>query len=531
MRRIVSLWLPHWPTDRLSLTRKTGFCDKPDNALLNEKPLALVTSQQGGMRITAVNRLAVQQGLYAGQLLTEARALVMDLAVHDADPQADEKALVKLSRWCGRYTPWTKTCADENGTDGIFLDITGCAHLFGGEEALLQDLQRRLAEWGLDSRLAVADTAGAAWAAARYGKATLTRIPPGKQGGYLPRLPVAALRLDPDAVEALRRMGLKTIGQVLKLPRAPLVQRFGKILARRLDQALGKENEPIDPEAPHVPYRVRRVLAEPVLHTDYIATLIGGLAQDLVRPLNRDGQGARQLKLWLYRVDGHVASLVAGTARPSNDPVHLARLFAEKLDRLGSDFDAGFGIEVLSLEAMAVDPLPPAQLSHGAPTAPQGASDSDHPAFHQLVDRLSNRFGLAQVMCLEPKESHIPERAVAFKPVAEKSGGPADWRAEAYHEAGRPIMLLPCAEPIEVVAEVPEGPPRRFQWRRVTYQVAQTVGPERVAPEWWREEQHGRPRDYYCLQDGDGRRFWVYRDGLYQAQAAPPRWYMHGFFA
>lgn len=497
----------------------------------------MVAPQQGGMRITAVNRLASTQGLRCGQLLTEARALVPDLVVYDADPVADEKALSKLSRWCGRYTPWTTPYTEENsvenGLDGVFLDITGCAHLFGGEEALMQDLQIRLAEWGIHARLAVADTAGAAWGFSRFAKRTLVLVPPRQQGQHLPSLPVSALRLPPDTIEALHRMGLKTIQQVLALPRAPLVQRFGRLLARRLNQAMGQENEPITPQAPHIPYRVRRVLAEPVTHTDFIGSIIGAMAQDLVRPLNRDGHGARQVKLWLYRVDGHVSSLVAGTARPSNDPVHLARLFLEKLERLGSDFDAGFGIEVLSLEAVSTDRLPPSQLSQLSGKAVEGGAlgEGSNPAFDQLLDRLSNRFGLSHVTYLEPRASHIPERAVAFKPVSEKADRDADWRAQTYHEAGRPIMLLPCAEPIDVIAEIPEGPPRRFQWRRVTYQVLQTAGPERVAPEWWRDQDGARTRDYYCLQDEDGRRFWVYRDGFYQAHAQAPRWYMHGFFA
>ncbi len=483
------------------------------------------------MRITAVNPLAAKQGLRIGQLLTDARALVSDLAVQDADPAADEKALEKLSRWCGRYTPWTTPCTEESGTDGVFLDITGCAHLFGGEQALLEDLRNRLAAWGIRARMAVADTAGAAWGAARFGRQALTVVPPRQHRDYVLPLPVSALRLEPETVEALHRMGLKTIRDLLALPRAPLVQRFGRTLARRLDQIFGKENEPINPQAPHVPYRAKQVLAEPILHTDHIAVAIGRLAQDLIRALNRDGQGARQLKLLLYRVDGYVSSLVVGTARPSNDPVHLARLFSEKLDRLASDFDAGFGIEVISLEALVTDPLPPAQLSHQTSDTSAGTRAAETPEFHQFLDRLSNRFGVAQVNFLEPRASHIPERAVAFVPAAEKQAEGGDWRARSYSEAGRPVMLLACAEPIEVIAEVPEGPPHRFQWRRVTYRVTQTTGPERIAPEWWRDKENANPRDYYCLQDEGGRRFWVYRDGFYKPDTPAPRWYMHGFFA
>ncbi len=483
------------------------------------------------MRITAVNPLAARQGLRTGQLLTDARALVPDLSVQSADLLADEKALEKLSKWCGRYTPWTTPCTEENGTDGVFLDITGCAHLFGGEQALLEDLKNRLAAWGIRARLAVADTAGAAWGAARFGKENITLIPPQRHRDYLPALPVSALRLEMETAEALHRMGLKAIRDLLELPRAPLVQRFGRTLARRLDQAFGKENEAINPQAPHVPYRAKQVMAEPILHTDHIAVTIGRLVQDLVRPLNRDGRGVRQLKLWLYRVDGYVSSLVVGTARPSNDPVHLTRLFSEKLDRLESDFDAGFGIEVISLEALVTDPLLPAQLSHQVPGTATGKSSAETPAFHQFLDRLSNRFGVARVNFLEPRASHIPERAVAFVSAAEKQADEGDWRAHAYHEAGRPIMLLPCAEPIDVIAEVPEGPPHRFQWRRVTYRVTQTTGPERIASEWWRDKETAHPRDYYCLQDDDGRRFWVYRDGFYEPEMPTPRWYMHGFFA
>ena len=480
---------------------------------------------QGGMRITAVSRAAAREGAEEGQLLTDARALIPRLVVEQADPVADTIALEKLSRWCGRYTPWVSPCEGGNGSDGIFLDITGCDHLFGGEKKLIQDLLARLASWQITGRAAIADTPGTAWAMARYGGYAWVIVPSKAQKQALSDLPVRALRLDGKKADGLDRLGLKRIQDLYPVARAPLVQRFGSELARRLDQALGLEDEPIVPQAPHVPYRVRRVCVEPVVHFDAILGALGGMAQEMVRTLVRDQKGARRLRLHLFRVDGEVMSLTVGAARPTRDPVHMARLFTEKIGQLKENFDAGFGIEVILLEAPIVEELSPTQL------LTESAVQSDKTNLDQLLDRLVNRFGAGRVVQFKAQESSIPERAVMMTPTAEGEDlKEQDWRAKEWREAGRPLMLLPSAELIEVMAEVPEGPPKRFRWRRASYRVSHTKGPERMAPEWWRDQKGDRTRDYYCVEDSDGRRFWLFRDGLYGDKALEPRWYMHGFF-
>jgi protein ImuB len=457
--------------------------------------------------------------------LTDARALIPYLLIEDADLEADRKALEKLSRWCGRYTPWTTPCTDENGQDGVLLDITGCAHLFGGEAAMIDDMADRFAEWGLEARIAVADTLGAAWAVSRFGPSPKIIVAPGGQRDALKTLPVAALRLEEEKAEALDRLGLKRIGDLYTVPRAPLVQRFGADLARRLDQALDREKEPLAPQAPHVPYRARQNFVEPLTHTDHISLVISELTHDLMKALERDQQGARRLNLVLYRVDGEVSQIEVGTARPSREPVHLARLFAERLDQLGGDFDAGFGIETMMLEVTEAHSLTAAQLPI------QGAARIDRPDLGQLLDRLSNRLGMQRITQFERRESHVPERAVVLTPAGDTHGKLVhEWAENPYRDGARPIAMLPCAEPVDVVAEIPEGPPRQFKWRRVSYRVARANGPERIAPEWWRD-QAGRTRDYYCVEDEDGRRFWLYRDGFYDQDVQAPRWYVHGFFA
>ena len=497
------------------------------------------------MRITAVNRAARGGGVRAGMMLSDGRALIPGLRVGRARPRADLHALDGLAAWCGRYTPW---CA-RDGNDGIWLDITGCAHLFGGEAALAGDLAGRFADFGITVRAAAADTPGAAWAVARHGGregeggregdggGSVRIVAPGGARAALAALPVTALRLADETAAGLMRLGLRRIGDLYDLPRAPLARRFGAALVRRLDQALGDEDEPISPDAPVIPYRARISFAEPIGRREDVDAALGRLLDELALLLERDSRGARRLELMVYRVDGTTGGVAIGTSRPMRDRGHLARLFAERLDRI----EAGFGIEAMMLSAPATDLLPAAQLALRHIRARlNGGGDDDDAALARLVDRLGTRLGDENVALLEPRASHIPERATAIVPAAAPGSDhihePGEWRHGG--GGGRPIRLLVRPEPVEVMAEVPEGPPLLFRWRRAAYRVAVARGPERIAPEWWRDGGAAvRTRDYYRVEDTEGRRFWLYRDGLYRdgggghGGESGPEWYLHGIFA
>lgn len=542
-RRIASLFLPDWPIERF-LRERRG--DGRTQAAANGRavplagPLVLAASMAGGMRVTACNGLAREAGIAPGQLVPDAMALCPSVGVHDAAPEADRAALEKLARWCGRYTPWS--VADPVGhadgePDGVLLDISGCAHLFGGEEALLDEIATRFGRFGFGMRAAIASTPGAAWALARYGREALSVLPMDEEKEALAALPIKALRLEKDVVSGLSRLGLKRVGDLYDKPRGPLTARFGPMPARRLDAALGSAPEPISPSLPHVPFRTRLHFAEPIARLEHVEEAVARLARDICFLLAGEHKGARRLRLSLYRVDGEVRELHAGTSAPSHEEGHLARLFREKLDKAGDDFDAGFGIEAMSLACLDADELFPSQerLSGEAAQAHDLA---------MLIDRLGNRLGPGRIARAEPRASHIPERAVRSVP-AMRGASPAlqGWQREMAHlpeGVSRPLRLLRAAEPVDVVADVPEGPPRIFRWRRMSYRVVRAEGPERIAPEWWRckggqgengKGDSGRTRDYYRVEDGEGRRFWLYRDGLYTRDEAAPRWYLHGVFA
>lgn len=496
----------------------------------------LVAPGQGGARIVSLNRAAQQAGLAAGDLLSNARSKVLDLEVGDADPAADAAALSRLALWCLRYTPTVAPWDEAGGADGLFLDITGCAHLLGGEEALLTDLERRLRAFGLDPRLAVADTAGAAWAVAHCGAPTDRIVPPGGEREALRRLPLAALRLSTDSQALLRRLGLRRIGELADRPRAPFAARFSPEVLLRLDQALGRAPEPLVPVAPPPLYRAQAAFLEPILSAEHVLEAATRLLGRLARDLAEADAGARVLRLLLFRVDGGVQSLDIGLAAPSRDPAHIAQLLGLRLYRLGSGLEADFGFEAAAVHVLAAEPLAGRQDRlglDGEGTPPE--------ALACLIDRLQQRLGAGAVRRLQPRASHIPERAVraappsphAFLSRRSRRGGVAEREHAAWVDgaaASRPLLMLPRPEPAEVVALIPDGPPRQFRWRGVLHQVAQAEGPERIAPEWWRAMEEAT-RDYYVVEDDAGRRFWLYRAGLYGRDAAPPRWFVHGVLA
>lgn len=469
--------------------------------------------------------------------LADARALLADLATAHADPAADRQGLERLALWCNRFTP---VCAvdggesdGEAGSDGgLLLDITGCAHLFGGEAALMDEIAARLTDLGIEARLGLADTPGAAWALARFGPAANGRpdariAAHGEAHTAIAGLPVEALRLAAEDAHLLRRLGLTTISAVDGLPRASLARRFpcrerGSAVLARFDRALGRFAEPIVPLVPPPACLERLALPEPLIDRAGLDAALARLMPGLAAVLEREGLGVRRLALWCYRVDGGVVRRTVATARATRDGDHLTRLFRETLETI----DPGFGIDCAALHAERVEPLAPSQLSLTGDGQRQGGLDL-------LVDRLLAKLGEGAICRLEPVARHRPETAErAMSPGRE----PVPWSeaSEAPEKPPRPFRLFDRPEPVEVMAEVPDGPPLLFTWRRVLRRVARAAGPERIEPEWW-AGAGGRDEavcDYYRIEDADGRRYWLYRAGLYGEAGAgtSPRWYVHGLY-
>ena len=472
----------------------------------------------GGWHLAAVNRRAAALGLCAGELLADARARVPALQTRNHAPEKDRAALTRLARWSTRFSPYVAPWPEEDsggGAAGLTFDIDGCAHLFGGEEKMMARVAAALAKLGFTAHLGIADTIGGSHALARFGGG---RARPGAQYEAIAPLPVEALRLSPATAAGLKHLGLKTVGALLPLPRAPLTARFGAGLVERIDQALGRVREAFSPLLPHAPYRAHTALAEPIFSQDHVLKLAHRLACDLAPVLERDGKGARALTLTLYRVDGETAEMTVRLASASRDADHIVKLFSLKLEALHRDYDAGFGFEAARLDVILADAMAARQESL-APDLKRERAEK----ISILVDRLGSRLGLANVTRARACDTHIPERAMTLQ--AATAPAP-DWEEDA---GPRPLFLLPAAEPADVTALLPEGPPLQFRWRGVRYSIALAEGPERVRPEWWREK-NGKTRDYYTVEDDGGRRFWLYRDGPY-GQGAPPKWFVHGVYA
>ena len=501
-------------------------------------PLVIYGKRGNAELIVAIDDAAERLGLHTGLALTQARAMHPALQAIEEDAEADASLLEKVADWCLRYTP----LAAFDAPDGLLLDIGGCAHLYGGEAALVSDLGERIARAGFAYNIAIAGTIGAAWAAAHFGAPG--SYASGEERVLLAPLPLSALRLPADTVAALARVGLKRVGDIVDLPRSPLTARFGGELLRQLDRALGYEHEPLNPRLPVAPYVAEQRFAEPIAREEDVLAILTRLAGRLQFALERRGDGARRLELTLFRTDGEVRRIAAGTSRPLRDPAQIRALFVERLAALADAFDPGFGFDMARLSVLVAEPSPPEQIGIGGG---KDAAEVDRQV-DQLADRLSARLGSRRVRRLIAQDSHIPEIAAASVPAqaalaAADAGWPAfrQFRAEAdlvADLAPRPLRLLQRPEPIEAVAEVPDGPPLRFRWRRALHEVIAAEGPERIEGAWWSE--HGGPaRDYFRVEDKSGLRFWLFRSGLYRdlmredlAQgAAAPTWFLHGTFA
>jgi protein ImuB len=531
MSRIVSVWLPRWPIKRFLAAQAISPAGKPVDP---ERPFVLAIPATGGLRIAAMNEAAEDAGIVIGDPVADARAKADSLQVRAVDSSADDAALRRLALWATRYTPTASPWNEENGADGFFLDIEGAAHLFGGEESLLADLAGRLDRFGLPARLAIAETPGTAWALSHFDAQTRSILAVGGEAAALSAMPIEALRLSTDSRALLRRLGFKSVGALLDKPRAPFAARFADELLRRLDQALGRRDEPLIPVTAPPVYHSLNYCLEPIVSQQAILARACRLMQSLMHVLARDQVGARTLWLSLYGVDGAVETIDIGLTSPTRSVPHVARLIELKLDALAAMHDAGFGFEAIDLAVTRVEAMAEQQTELNVAAA-RLSPEEDIERNAALIDALRHRLGPDRVRQFEAVHRHIPEHAETLTEV----NANVSQNSPFEEKQARPLLLLPQAEPTEVTALIPDGPPRRFRWRGVTYDITGAQGPERIADEWWRApyppaqtgKANGLSRDYYLVEDNEGQRFWLYREGLYGREIATPRWFVHGLFA
>jgi len=491
--------------------------------------MVLTARHRGAARLAHVDKEAARLGLQPGLGLADARARLPGLDVRVADPEADAAFLDRLCDWAQRYTPLSGRRIGTSSIDPEFpypedftlvLDIAGCAHLFGGEEALAADMAHRLERQGLTVTIAIASTIGAAHALAAFGRGGLLQI--GEERRALAGLPVAALRLDAATVDALARVGLKRIGDLVDGPRAPLTARFGRAPLVQLDRALGLADEAFSPRLPVAPYCAERRFFEPISRQEDVRAVALSLIGALAERLEAAGEGALRLRLSLWRVDGVVSQVEAGLSRPSREATVMQDILCRRLDGLAEEFDAGYGFDCVTVAVVEASRRDAEALSLAGPDTALELT--------RFVDRVGARIGQGRVRRLAPRDSHIPERASRAVPAYMAGQGvfPASGMLPG-DPPERPIRLFTRPEPVEALASVPDGPPLRFRWRRVMHEVKRAEGPERIAGEWWRQE--APTRDYFRVEDAEGRRFWMFREGLFEVETTHPRWFVHGLFA
>ena len=519
MKRVLSIWFPHLAVERWA---RASDC-APDD------PVVLTVEGTHGPVIHAVTKAAAERGARTGARLTDARALDPALVAVPADPEGDAALVQRLARWAGRWSPLV-----EVDGDGLRLDVTGVAHLFGGERGLVRDAQRRFAAIGLTVRIAIAPTAAAAWALAHHspcicGDDATEKLAP---------LHVSALRLDPDTVRTLERLGLKTIGALIGVPRLALARRFrgAENVVEALDRMLGRKAEALTAIAAELPPRAALRLEEPATHPEAAGQALERLIPDLVRALQERHLGARRLSLQGFRVDGTVAVASVATTIPSREPKHLQRLLGDKVAALNPEF----GFDAFALVAEWTEDLRAAQES-------LVEEPGDEREVARLVDRLTVKLGPRRVRKPQRFESHLPECAsgwgAAILPLPRAGGGRGEGLFSSFDRLSpnpsrkregkkhRPQRLLDRPEAIDVIYATPEGMPRRFVWRRAVHDIARAEGPERIAPEWWRQPSSARLRDYYRVEDAEGRRYWIYREGVIgDGRGGAPAWFIHGLF-
>jgi len=555
-RRILSLWLPRLPIDRIKrqLAREAiAFSSEVDTGSRKEnaskqtkafsseadtgsrqvkafyEPSIVVAKQNNALQIFALDDAAARLGLDVGLPLANARAICPQVQVYDADEAADGNALNALAEWCDRFTPLVAL----DPPHGLFLDITGCAHLFGGEAAMMRLLCGVLTAQGFAVSAAIAGTAVCARTLTRYVHGRIVRT--GEEADAVRPLPVSALGTDAAVVTGLRRAGLKTIGDVADRTRQEITARFGAGFTTLLEQALGQGDAPISPRKPLPDYIVEKRFAEPVATEGVISATLSGLAGMLVAAMAQQGKGARRLEARFFRTDGAVRTITVDTGQPVTRAEVIDRLFRERLDALSDPLDPGFGFDLIRLSASRTEIVVQQQRD-------LDASVHDNDELAALIDRIAARIGGKRVVVHLPQDTHIPERAVLAAPAQYHLAAAVQvtWPARVESEPPlRPLRLFERPEPIKVpFATVPDGPPHHFTWRRATHAVVRVEGPERIAMEWWKPNGQALTRDYFRVEDEAGLRFWIYRDGLYgselvteEGKPAVSNWFVHGLFA
>jgi protein ImuB len=522
-RRILSLWLPRLPIDRIKRALP------PDDAPVENTPSVVVAKENNALVIYSLDDAAARYGLTIGLPLANARAICPDVLVYDADLAADAKTLDDIADWCDRFTPLVALDAPH----GLFLDITGCAHLFGGEARILKLLCDALTAQGFAVSAAIASTAICARTLNRHAHGHI--IADGEEAAAVGPLPVFTLGASDIVTNGLRRAGLKTIGDVASRARHEITARFGAAFTTRLEQALGQGDSPISPRKPLPDYIVEQRFAEPVATEIVIAATLSRLAVTLVASMEKQGKGARRLEASFFRTDGVVRTLVVDTGRAVTRGAVIDRLFRERLDALSDPLDPGFGFDLIRLSASHTEIVVQQQSDLDS-----NVHDNDELA--ALIDRIAARIGGKRVVVHLPQDTHIPERAALAAPAQQylAAATAADWPARAIGEPPlRPLRLFDKPEPINVpLATIPDGPPHHFTWRRALHAVVRVEGPERIAMEWWKQDGKSLTRDYFRIEDAGGLRFWIFRDGLYESElqdeegkSVPANWFVHGLFA
>jgi protein ImuB len=498
-KRFVSIWFPHLATDWF-----TRF--KPE---VKDKAFVLALPTRGRMVITAANPLAIAQGIHAGMAVADARVLDASLTVLDDNPRLQNQLTRRLAEWSIRFTP----SVSPDPPDGLLFDATGCSHLWGGDQAYVELIARRLADRGYFAHVAMADTIGAAWALSRFAGRT-TVIGAGQHREALLPLPPEALRLEAQTAERLHQLGLHKISDFIALPRQSLRRRFGSALLTRLDQALGQSEEPFQPLIPVEPFQERLPCLEPISTRTGIEIALERLLEALCTRLRRAQKGVRQVRFTCYRIDGMVIRVHIETSRPSSNVRHLFKLFELKLGII----EPGLGIELFLLEALRLDEHTPAQEKLW-----EAAGGLEDIRLSELVDRIAIRFGAACIRRYLPDEHYWPEREAKLA-LSLGEQPTTQWRIDR----PRPLHLLEKPEPVQVTAPIPDYPPMLFRHKDKLHKIVRADGPERIEAEWWLET--GEHRDYYAVEDEAGMRYWIFRLGHYN-QTTPPQWFLHGFFA
>lgn len=519
--RWLAIYLPRLKTDRL-IRAGRGPSD--------DRPLAVYSKDKGALQLKGVDLRASKLGLNLAMSLADARAMQPKLEAVEEEPEEDARALDNIAAWCERFTPIVVLDPPE----GLSLDITGCAHLFGGEEKLRTEIVTRLHAQGFGARAAIAPTPGAAWAFARYRKQkrpvpTLREsleaslADPQDWKAELAALPVDALRLDPDAAALLRRLGLKAVGHILNAPRSSFAARAGERAMLRLDQALGRAQEALAPRRPAPPVFALRRFLEPIFTADAVLQVTQDLCGDAIEKLDVRGAGVLCAELVLFGVDGRDRVIGVNVSKPLREVKPLMRLFREKLNIVGENLDAQFGFEAARLDVVRLAEFD--ERTRELVSVDANAANAE--TISGIADILTSRLGAKRVVRPQVHDDHAPERAAGWRSALAKNAQDKAVKSPADGVQRRPVRLFSPGQQIEVMASVPDGPPIRFRWRRVMREVVRAEGPERISGSWQRVE---KMRDYYRVEDKQGRRYWLYREGLY-GEDETPRWYVHGLFA